>query len=185
MTAYALNFSNDAREFVEVDESVINSARDFLIKQQRADGSWNAGDGSSKEATRANAILTSYIARILASVEAKSKGQAKPAPGEKEPVVSASLKRALDYLARHFEEVDDAYMLSSYALAAIAVGDTASASRAIQTQPNRVSIRTATASDGTSSSAQPPVIVAATPTNQPTAEISAAIEAAISISCGH
>ena len=40
LTAYALRFLNDAKEFIEVDETIVANARDWLIKQQRTDGSW-------------------------------------------------------------------------------------------------------------------------------------------------
>ncbi|MBK8810662.1 MAG: carboxypeptidase regulatory-like domain-containing protein [Acidobacteria bacterium] len=40
LTAYSLRFLTDAKAFVEVDESLIAKAREYLIKQQRADGSW-------------------------------------------------------------------------------------------------------------------------------------------------
>ena len=42
LTAYALRFLNDAREFIAVDERVIEKARDWIVKQQREDGSWEA-----------------------------------------------------------------------------------------------------------------------------------------------
>ncbi|HYJ46086.1 MAG TPA: alpha-2-macroglobulin family protein, partial [Pyrinomonadaceae bacterium] len=135
LTAYALMFLNDAREFLEVDESVINGARDYLIGQQRPEGSWSVDNGSDKLALRADAVLTSYIARILSSVEAKSKDKAVTAPatsgGQKSSPVAVSITRALDYLARHLDEVNDAYMLAAYALAAEAVGDDARTRTAI------------------------------------------------------
>jgi uncharacterized protein YfaS (alpha-2-macroglobulin family) len=134
LTAYALRFLNDAREFIEVDEAILNGARDFLIKQQRADGSWNTSwrYGSSKDTPRENALITSYIARILAAIETKSavKSNASPAPGG-QSTAALALKRALAYLTRHMEEANDPYTLASYALAATDAGETPSANRAI------------------------------------------------------
>jgi hypothetical protein len=130
LTAYALRFLNDAREFIEVDEAVLNGARDFLIKQQRADGSWDASSryGSNQDTPRQNTLITSYIARILAAIEAKGAGKpiASTAPAGQSTSAS-SLKRALDYLARHTNEPRDVYTLASYALAALDAGETASA----------------------------------------------------------
>ena len=42
LTAYALRFLSEARGLIAVDDDVINQARVWLIKQQRADGSWAA-----------------------------------------------------------------------------------------------------------------------------------------------
>ena len=44
LTAYALRFLHDAREFVSVDDEVIKGARQWLIRKQQADGSWPAYD---------------------------------------------------------------------------------------------------------------------------------------------
>ncbi|MDT4952673.1 MAG: hypothetical protein QOJ02_811 [Acidobacteriota bacterium] len=136
LTAYALKFLTDAREFIEVDEDVLTGARDFLIKQQRADGGWSAplSYGSSKEPLRQDAVLTSYLARVISAVEASSgaqKSNAQAASAKQQSSTSSALKRALDYLARHMDEVNDAYMLASYAAAALDAGERAGAGRAI------------------------------------------------------
>jgi hypothetical protein len=137
LTAYALRFLNDAREHIQVDETVINEARDFLIKQQLPDGSWAAIDShyaSTQLTPRQNLILTSYIARVISGVEAKSVGQrnAQPATGQKPSLAALALKHALNYLARHMDEAnDEPYMLASYALAAMDAGETAGARRAL------------------------------------------------------
>jgi hypothetical protein len=136
LTAYALKFLTDAREFIEVDQDVLNKARDFLIKQQRADGSWSASSNqysSSKETLRQDALLTSYLARIISAVETSGsqKSNAQAASAEPQSSTSPALKRALDFLARHLEEVHDAYTLASYASAALDVLERAGAGRAI------------------------------------------------------
>ncbi|HUQ34384.1 MAG TPA: alpha-2-macroglobulin family protein, partial [Pyrinomonadaceae bacterium] len=86
LTAYALSFLNDAREFLEVDEAVINGARDFLIKEQRPDGSWSSPSrySATPGTPRENLTITSYLARILASVDARSEAgrTAKSSPGQ-------------------------------------------------------------------------------------------------------
>ena len=67
MTAYALRFLSEARELTAVDDDVIKQARAWLIQQQRADGSWAAYDyGDKLENKRRTALLTAYVARVLA-----------------------------------------------------------------------------------------------------------------------
>ncbi len=136
LSAYALRFLNDAREYLQIDEAVIGGARDFLLKQQLPDGSWTTAStryGSNQITPRANVVLTSYIARIISGVEAKSVGQGNPqtAPGQKPSPASLALKHALDYLTSHMDEADEPYAFASYALAAMDVGEMAGASRAI------------------------------------------------------
>ena len=41
LTAYALRFLADASQFVAVDPNAVKRAEDWLVRQQRADGSWN------------------------------------------------------------------------------------------------------------------------------------------------
>ncbi|MFN0107640.1 MAG: MG2 domain-containing protein, partial [Blastocatellia bacterium] len=61
LTAYALKFLHDAAEFIDVDEATVKAARDWLAKQQRADGGWNryGFDGEDK---RSHAMTTAYVA---------------------------------------------------------------------------------------------------------------------------
>jgi phosphatidate phosphatase APP1 len=144
LTAYALSFLNDAREFLEVDEAVLDGARDFLVKQQSTDGSWASTSryGAIPATPREKLILTSYLARIIASVEARNEAgrNAQSSPGQqgatvqKQPqqsTASVALKRALTFLASRLDEVKDAYTLSSYALAAEDAGDAMGARRTI------------------------------------------------------
>jgi len=114
LTAYALRFLTDASDLISVDQEVINDAREWLIKHQRTEGNWAAHASNS---TPANALLTAYVTRVLATTEARLSRE------KTSPEVSAALKRALDYLARRAGEIDEPYLLASYALAAIEVGD--------------------------------------------------------------
>ena len=67
LTAYALRFLSEAKELIAVINNVITGARAWLIKQQRADGSWAAYDyGQKVEDKRRTALLTAYVARLLA-----------------------------------------------------------------------------------------------------------------------
>jgi squalene cyclase len=67
LTAYALRFLHDAKEFVEVDEAVVAQAREWLIKEQRENGGWpgHAYDNAEGSSTT---MTTALIARTLASV---------------------------------------------------------------------------------------------------------------------
>ncbi len=128
LTAYAFRFLSDARAFIEVDDAVLRGARDWLIRQQRPDGSWSHDPTPAAAATqitdsRGNAMLTAYVARILAmqqkrsavapDTDARPNADAKPSP----------LQRALAYLAPRTLESDEPYLIASYALAAIDAGE--------------------------------------------------------------
>ena len=121
LTAYALRFLIDASELMAVDEKVISEAQEWLIKQQQEDGSWAQDEWNDVYRSRRAAIRTAYIANVLASVH-----------GEESKERTAALKRALDYLQRRTEEIDEPYMLASYALAALNAGDTSRAKPVIE-----------------------------------------------------
>lgn len=133
LTAYALRFLSEARELMAVDEDPIKEARAWLGKQQRADGSWPAYDyGNKLENKRRTALLTAYVARVLAmtapSVKIDGTSTVSQQPYK---VLSPELKRALDYLATRVEEIDEPYLIASYALAAIEVNDAGRAQKPI------------------------------------------------------
>jgi len=135
LTAYALRFLNDARELIAVDDDVIDGGRAWLIKQQRPDGSWTAYDyGSKTENRRRTALLTAYVARVLAISNQKDAAlfQQKPnATAPKPSESAAALKLALQYLSARVEEIDEPYLIASYAIAAIDAGDPARAEKAL------------------------------------------------------
>jgi hypothetical protein len=131
LTAYALRFLNDASRVTEVDDAVINETRDWLIRQQREDGSWPARIyWSSAEDARRTSLTTAFIARVLASTP---RDEAKPK--ETSPVSAVGrttpLQRALRYLAARVEEIDEPYLIASYALAAMDAGEQGGAARAV------------------------------------------------------
>ncbi|HEY5075406.1 MAG TPA: hypothetical protein VII34_11990 [Pyrinomonadaceae bacterium] len=135
LTAYALRFLSEAHELIAVDDDTIKEASAWLIKQQRADGSWAAYDyGDKLENKRRTALLTAYVARVLALTAVKS--EASPSTRQntsaQKPIESSpGLKRALDYLALRVEEIDEPYLLASYALAALDAGDPGRAQKVI------------------------------------------------------
>ncbi len=121
LTAYALRFLHDAQGFVEVDASVINSAREWLIKQQAADGSWSGYEQKHKT------LLTAFVARVLAMTERDANSSSDVS---KQPA-SAGLTRALSYLSARIDSIDEPYLTASFALAAIDANDMAGAARAV------------------------------------------------------
>jgi hypothetical protein len=132
LTAYALRFLSEAKELIAVDEDTIKAARAWLVKQQSADGSWPAYDyGNKAENKRRTALLTAYVARVLAITEPRNPQAAKPDTTTKPTETSLALKRALDYLSLRVEEIDEPYLIASYALAALEVNDAARAQKAI------------------------------------------------------
>ena len=127
LTAYAVRFLGDASEFVEVDESVLDGARRWLVSRQQPDGSWPALDGNDKLSARRTALLTAYVARVLAERAARE-GAAPPtgaqSPTAKTDAAAAALPRALKYLAARSAEIDEPYLIAAYLLAAIDGGGT-------------------------------------------------------------
>ncbi len=103
LTAYAIRFLNDAKSQIKVDENVIKRAEDWLINEQRADGSWTKKYSWERNEDRNRTkMLTSYIARTLAV--AKSGNE-------------SSMRKALAYLKARNEEIDEPYALSLLGLA--------------------------------------------------------------------
>lgn len=135
LTAYALRFLSEAREVTVVDDDVIKAARSWLIKQQRADGSWPAHyDWEKVEDKRRTAMLTAHIARVLAITAESASIDGTAGKSNQKPfkVVTPELKRALDYLSTRTEEIDEPYLIASYALAALEVDDKNRAAAPVQ-----------------------------------------------------
>ena len=72
LTAYALRFLNDAKSQITVDDEVIRKAEEWLIKQQKADGSWTKKYcwETSDDAGQTK-MTTTYVARSLAMLKRK------------------------------------------------------------------------------------------------------------------
>jgi hypothetical protein len=112
LTAYAVRFLHDAADFAPVDPDVLSHARQWLFRQQQADGGWIAHSWYASLPVE-NAILTAYVARVLAAT--------RPAAGAKEvKVEEAAIVRALDNVAIATKNYTDPYLFASYGLAAIA-----------------------------------------------------------------
>jgi uncharacterized protein YfaS (alpha-2-macroglobulin family) len=117
LTAYALQFLVDAGEVMPVDQEVVKAAREWLVKQQRADGSWRQRYGNDRELLNPSVVLTAYVTRVLARTDAE---------------VSEPLKHALDFLGQETQRIDEPYLLASYALAATDAKDVVRAKPVIE-----------------------------------------------------
>ncbi|HQU81827.1 MAG TPA: hypothetical protein PKY59_01805, partial [Pyrinomonadaceae bacterium] len=107
LTAYALRFLNDAKNFVEVDDEAIKKAQNWLASQQRADGSFTKKYyWETVEDTKRTKIFTSYVARTLAKIEAEN-ASTTPNP---------TLDKALAYLKIQNARIDEPYALALYGL---------------------------------------------------------------------
>ncbi|HZI20258.1 MAG TPA: alpha-2-macroglobulin family protein [Pyrinomonadaceae bacterium] len=154
LTAYALRFLVDASRVIEVDGSVIAETRDWLVRRQQQDGSWPAPHWGDDDGGRRTALQTAFIARSLAAIgDGTRAGTAATAQGaaarpdptptpQATPTTAAAtpapekgatpLSRALGYLAVRAAEIDEPYLIASYALAAADAGDGAGAARAVE-----------------------------------------------------
>lgn len=121
LSAYALRFLVDARDLIEIDAQVVESTRQWLERQQRAEGSWQAYQGRSNDASKHDLLLTSYITQILART-GRSTGA--PAPTQ-------TVQRALKYLTDHLEKGSEPYALATVALAAHNAGAAPEYARAV------------------------------------------------------
>lgn len=124
VTAYALRFLMDASEVIQVDEDVINRARDWLLKRQHTDGAWYAHEYWSGDAlARRSALLTAYVTHVLAMNANRSPQVTNLAP---------ALKRAFIYLSVRVAEISEPYLMASFALAALELKDTNTARKMVE-----------------------------------------------------
>ncbi len=134
LTAYALMFLHDAKEVIPVDDSVIEHAQSWLLKQMQPDGYWPAHQYWSKdEDARRSAMLTAYVARVLAMTA--SRQTASPAHDNLSTLSQRDLARAFAWLAPGTQQQDEPYLIASYALALLENGsadDQAAARRALE-----------------------------------------------------
>ena len=129
LTAYALRFLSDARPFVEVDETIVNSAREWILKQQKSDGAWVQTHYRNSSGERSeSSLLTSYIARTLTMTgqggpfttgKAASTQIAPTKDGDRENAVNMALAE----LEKRAAEIDEPYLIASFALAAFGAHD--------------------------------------------------------------
>lgn len=104
LTAYILRFLNDAKDFIEVDEKVVENANNWLLKQQQSDGSWKTGYVDTNSST-------AYVVRSIALKT------------EQDTEEEKHLVAGLEFLKKRLPEIKDAYVLANFALASITTGD--------------------------------------------------------------
>ncbi len=153
LTAYALRFLNDAKSKIEVDEKVIENATNYLIKQQREDGSFTKKYYyETNEDLRRNKLFTSYVARTLAMIgrnEALNELVSNEPNTLPDGRVSAlkkidtltnlrvsTLEKALNYLKSTNSELDEPYTLALYALASFDAGNIVEAEKTVERLQN-------------------------------------------------
>ncbi len=118
LTAYAVEFLHAASEFIAVDPKVVSNAVAWLAKEQEKDGQWLTVDWQHKkrpEEKRGNAMLTASVAAMIAGA----------------PEAESLMRKALAATQSFSAEFDEPYTLASYALASLALGDTARSGPAI------------------------------------------------------
>jgi hypothetical protein len=130
LTAYALRFLHDAQEFTEVDEDVVDSARAWLVSAQRTDGSWPDYLANDRTKETGSAMTTALIARTLALYEKKG-AKASDTNAQAGKTAHDALMRALAFLDKKVEEIDEPYLIASYALASLDAGENERAARAL------------------------------------------------------
>jgi hypothetical protein len=102
LTAYGIEFLSEASAYIPVDRSEINGAIDWLIKNQKADGSWAPRYGNT------DAELNLYIAEVLAqTLPSSTSGQA--SPSELRDRVNRAVAGATAWAASSAAAVHDAY----------------------------------------------------------------------------
>ena len=105
LTVYVLRFLNDAENYVAVDEKVTANAREWLLKQQEADGSWKT---SYVDTNASTAYVANSLARQIGANDTETK---------------AHLNQAFEFLKKRLPEIKDAFALASFALAAARTGE--------------------------------------------------------------
>ena len=124
MTAYAALFLHDAREFIDIDASVIREAQASLAQSAQSDGRWIAQGWDHREDARRSMLLTAYTVRALLLDRTEAAGPNDTGRGARE----LALQRAMDFLKSRAHEFDEPYLIASYALALLDAGDASSAS---------------------------------------------------------
>jgi hypothetical protein len=114
VTGHVLRTLTDSKAFTEVDQKVVDGARDFIIKQQQPDGSWTSSYWPDYK-PKPDATLTAYLARVLATTNVLVGLDGKKA-------TNAPVEKALHFLEDRLDEWKESYLVANYALAAIATG---------------------------------------------------------------
>jgi hypothetical protein len=112
VTAHVLRVLADAKLVIDVDDKVIQDAREFIIKQQQPDGSWSSKRWPDYK-PQPDTTLTAYLARVLTTTE-------NPATNASHGAMTPATEKAMHYLEDRIDEWKESYLVANYALAAIA-----------------------------------------------------------------
>lgn len=116
LTAYAIRFLNDASSQIDVDETVIKRATDWLLRQQNADGTWTKKYYYETAVdTRRTVTITTYVTRVIAAIN------------DKDTKRSDAVRRSLAFLKEKNASIDEPYSIALFGLASLDSGDTATA----------------------------------------------------------
>jgi hypothetical protein len=119
LSAYALRLLEESSKIVRLEEAVSASLRSWLFSRQKPDGSWDEESNPHVPSPRRRALLTTaYVSRALAE-SARSVEE------------HIGVARALEFLDAPVGEFDEPYLIASYGLAAVSVGDFDRAARAL------------------------------------------------------
>jgi hypothetical protein len=113
LTAYVLRFLSGAKEFVEVNPSIIAKAQVYVISKQDASGAWLSYSWDAKK-DQPNPMLTAYILRSFAT-------STPPEDAKQRSAFDNSTTKALSYLEDRIDEWKTAYLVGNYAVAAAAL----------------------------------------------------------------
>jgi hypothetical protein len=108
LTAYAVRFLSDADSEIDVDRTVIEKAQNWLIQQQKADGSWVKSSRWYTDDERQTKLTTSYVARAL--VLSKISGR-------------AAVDKAIAFLEQSNAAIDEPYALALLGLVLLETGN--------------------------------------------------------------
>ncbi len=101
LTAYAVSFLTEAKEFAAFDRQIQEKALTWLINQQGKDGSWPSRDWNKQPDSRRTLYQTALVALSLPRASA-----------------SAGLNKALEFLSRNTLQFDEPYAIAAMAVAA-------------------------------------------------------------------
>lgn len=110
LTAFVARYFRKASKYIDVDDKIINGCLDWLAENQAANGSFpEVGQVSHKDmqgGAGGGIALTAYV--LLTFLENKNDA----------PQHSNAISKALEYIVRHLDNLDDPYALSlsAYAL---------------------------------------------------------------------
>ncbi len=113
LTAYVLRFIEGARDVIKVDKKVLFDAKAWLLANQEENGHWKWSGGSGAKDGERSLSLTALVTRVLATQD------------------RLAARRALRYISKRMDDIDEPYTLANSTLAALELGDHETAGRGV------------------------------------------------------